>query len=99
MTGSDRRRVVLDEIERLVCGDRQKAYGDAENNFAHIAAIINVVLSKKLAEPLDALDVALISCSIKLARLQASRTHEDSWLDLAGYAVCGAGVLKSREGQ
>jgi hypothetical protein len=29
---------------------------------------------------------------IKVARLSTNPTHKDSWIDLAGYAACGAGI-------
>jgi hypothetical protein len=93
-TGADRRREILREVERCVCRDRQNTYGDAEDNFADIAALINVVLAPKLKEPLAAHDVATISACIKLARIKSSPGHLDNWIDLAGYAVCGGGIIK-----
>lgn len=93
VTGSQRRKAILDEVAGCVCKDRQTTYGDAEDNFANIAAIANVMLGPKLKAPLDATDVALFSCAIKAARLGASRGHRDNWIDLAGYAVCGLGIV------
>lgn len=97
MTGTDRRNAVLDEIRKLVCADRQKTYGDAEDNFRDIADLLNVVLRKKLRTELDSLDVALISCCIKLSRCGKSPRHIDNLVDLAGYGVCGAGIVKSEQ--
>jgi hypothetical protein len=31
---------------------------------------------------------------MKIARLATNPAHEDSWVDLAGYAACGASVAK-----
>lgn len=45
--------------------------------------------------PLDALDVALVSCAIKMARCRTSPRHVDNLIDLAGYAVCGAGIVEA----
>lgn len=97
MTGTERRAKVIDQVKQLVCSDRQATYGDAEDNFKDIADIINVVLKRKLAVPLDALDVSLISCAIKLARCGTSPRHVDNLVDLAGYGVCGAGIVESEK--
>lgn len=96
-TGSDLRREVLDDVARCVLSDRQNTYGDAEDNFQHIAEIASVVLGNKLTEPLTAADVAAFSACIKLARIRSSPEHLDNWVDLAGYAVCGAGIVKRCE--
>jgi hypothetical protein len=93
VSGTDRRRQALEEVAACVCRDRQDAYADAEDNFARIADLANVVLAKKLAAPLDRKDVALFAACIKLGRLAHDPAHYDSMLDLAGYAVCGAGIL------
>ena len=94
MTGTERRRAVLDEISGCVCRDRQNSYGDAEDNFKNIANLANVVLQQKLATPLDELDVALFSACIKMARTVGSREYLDNLVDLAGYSVCAAGIIK-----
>jgi uncharacterized protein DUF6378 len=36
--------------------------------------------------------VALCLGAMKIARLTAAPGHRDSWIDLAGYAACGAAV-------
>jgi len=35
-------------------------------------------------------DVALMMALLKIARLKGNPIHGDSWVDLAGYAACGA---------
>lgn len=94
-TGTDRRKDILSTVTKCVCNDRQNTYGDAEDNFSNIATIANVLLGKKLLKPLDALDVAMISAAIKMARLSSSPRHLDNWVDLAGYATCGGGIVLS----
>ena len=39
-------------------------------------------------------DVAIIMALVKIARLAASPGHEDSWIDLAGYAALGAEIAE-----
>lgn len=94
-TGTDRRREFLREVEGVVCRDRQNSYDCAEDNFQRIADIANVVLGRKLTEPLDTVDVALFSVCIKMGRLAFNPGHYDSVTDLAGYASCLGGILKA----
>jgi hypothetical protein len=89
MTGTEKRSAILDEVRACVCKDRQSQYGDAEDNFANIAVIVNVALGLTL----DAKDVAIIMCCVKLARLRTSPEYRDNWVDLAGYACCGGGIV------
>jgi hypothetical protein len=97
MTGTKRRLDALSEVAKCVCRDRQGTYGDAEDNFADIATIASIVFRDKLKKPLDALDVATFCACIKLARIRCSPKHRDNWIDLAGYAVCGAGILEGQK--
>ena len=97
-TGTELRREALKMVEQCICNDRQKTHGDAEDNFANIANIANIVLKNKLAQPLDALDVALFSMCLKMGRCATSPRHLDNLIDHAGYAMCGAGiVLREKE--
>lgn len=84
----------LDAVNR-----RPKAYGPPEQNFDRIAQRWNVHLWNRFGialgeegEGFDATDVAIMCADIKLARLEETPDHEDSWIDLAGYAACGAEV-------
>ncbi len=73
---------------------RPKAYGPPERNFTRIASHWNVYLTGKYgagsAPLLDAVDVAAMMALMKIARLEETPDHIDSWVDLAGYAACGA---------
>lgn len=90
------RKAVLAAIEQCVCHDREDAYGSPEDNFSRIAVLANVVLESKLRFSLTPLDVALFLACVKLGRL-AHKPTLDSLVDLAGYAVCGAGMLHEDE--
>lgn len=97
-TGTELRREALKMVEDCVCKNRQNTYGDAEDNFADIAVMANIVLKGHLSKPLDALAVALFSVCIKLARAGASPRHLDNLIDGSGYFTCGAGiVLREKE--
>lgn len=73
---------------------RPKAYGPPERNFTRISRHWNVYLTGKYgagsAPLLEAVDVAAMMALMKIARLEESPAHIDSWVDLAGYAACGA---------
>lgn len=81
------RREILDEARRVVTGDRETTYGGPEQSFSTIAQLWSVYLGITV----QAHDVAALLALLKLARLQHSQgQHRDSWVDLAGYAACGA---------
>ncbi len=77
--------------------DRGLNYGAPEDNFARIAAhwttfMLNSGLLNKMTAQNFAFrptDVAQMMVLMKIARLENSPTHMDSWIDVAGYAACG----------
>lgn len=74
----------VDSVRNIVEG-RDKMHGKPEDTFNKIAALwtdyLGIVLTNQ--------DVACMMVLFKVARLQNNITNEDSWLDIAGYAVCG----------
>jgi hypothetical protein len=95
------RQETLDAAGRCVLSDRNKAYGSPEDNFNQTAAIWTAHLKGRglLAEgkALAAGDVAALMIGLKLARLVTSMDNADTWVDLAGYAACGAEVATAGE--
>lgn len=76
---------------------RPKAYGPPERNFDRIARFWSVYAHDAMGAPPDmrtftATDVACMMALMKIARLEETPDHVDSWVDLAGYAACGAEV-------
>lgn len=83
------RKELLQKAEKCVNGDRDLKYGKPENNFKLIAAYWGVHLGVYLTPE----DVAVMLALMKIARLKSSEFEsEDSWVDLAGYAACGAEI-------
>ena len=83
------RKELLQKAEKCVNGDRDLKYGKPENNFAAIARY----WTEYLGINIKAVDVAAMMCLFKMARLQSSKFADlDSWVDLAGYAACGAEI-------
>lgn len=96
------KQAALDKASAAVA-DRGLNYGAPEQNFARIARLWNAHLVNRygasidkhpsLALPhLDAADVAMLLAQVKMARLQNQPSHLDSWVDIAGYAACGAEI-------
>lgn len=96
-TGTELRREAIQEVENCVCRDRQATHGPAESNFAVIAEFWTTHLrTRGLIAPrarIESFDVAAMSGLIKSARAAHNPRHRDNWVDLAGYAVCGAGIV------
>lgn len=69
---------------------RKQEYGKPENSFNTIAKLWEAFLGSRLDDAgLEEADVALMLALVKVARLSSTLSHEDSWVDLAGYAACG----------
>ena len=85
------RAYILNEAERVVTGDRNNAYGDPRQDFQRTAAMWTALLDQKLGDnKIEPHEVAMMMAALKLSRLAWSPGKTDSWLDLAGYAACGA---------
>jgi hypothetical protein len=81
----DRKRF-LKEVEQTLEGDRQVDYGDASKNFARIARMWEVIFGHQVT--LEQVHLAMIA--VKMSRLVNSPGHQDSWIDIAGYAALAA---------
>ncbi len=81
------RRECLETAEHMVNGDREHDYGTPEDNFKTIAGLWSAYLGKEISS----LDVAMLMALMKIARIKAG-TKPDSFVDLAGYAACGAEI-------
>ncbi len=91
-SGETTRARCLETALGYVTRDRSSSYGDPEDNFANIAEIWNAQGLRIDGRCLASSDVALLMAGMKLARLRFNPGHEDSWIDLAGYAACGMDV-------
>lgn len=83
------RERMLEEARRCVCGQREQNYGSPEDVFGMIAKLWSVYLETTIGPE----DVAIMMIMLKIARLTGSEYQsEDSWVDIAGYAACGAEI-------
>lgn len=87
------REEILQEAAEIVTKDRNSAYGDPEDNFKDVADFWNIYLGDRLSRPIEPHDVATMAVLIKIARIRTSPGVRDHWLDVAGYAACGAETL------
>lgn len=86
---------ILHAAEKCVCGQREQDYGTPEDNFETIAELWKIYLRRACVDEaggvhIDANDVAMMMALLKIARIAAGGGKADSWIDLAGYAACGA---------
>ena len=92
----------LDAAQKIINGDRAEEYGPAERNFDDIRyewAPIFERIRNNPDEKLDCIDVAMIQCKTKIARLLRNKWHRDSWIDLIGYAAIGAELAELKQQQ
>ena len=80
------RKECLDAASKAVLTDRAREYGHPEDCFALIAAL----WSRYTGCDISTADVAAMMILLKLARVEGNPRHMDSWVDIAGYAACGA---------
>lgn len=82
------RKETLEAAMKCVCGERQKQYGTPEDNFGIIAKLWSIYLGKTVT----AMDVAVMMGLLKIARIKSGTATDDCFVDLAGYAACGAEI-------
>lgn len=92
-----KRGELLDKAKAVTNGDREEHYGSPEDNFATIADLWETYLGrcKDVNIAITPDDVAAMMILLKVARLAWDNTHEDSWVDIAGYAACGNEIVQS----
>jgi len=78
---------ILETASNLVTGNREADYGSPKLSFQNIADRWSQLLSVDI-EPWH---VALLMADLKIARLATTgRPHEDSLIDICGYAALAA---------
>jgi len=94
------RQRLLEHASQITSSDRNKAYGNPEDNFANIAAYWSAYVkqSSDLDIEFSPQDIAHMMILMKVARLATNPDHYDSLVDVAGYAACAADCQESRFG-
>lgn len=86
------RTELLETAKNIVNGARQNNYGSPENCFQTIADFWNMYIINKKSCLVSPKDVAVMMILMKISRLCNDINHEDSWIDIAGYAANGVEV-------
>lgn len=81
-----KRADVLDTAKAAVTSDRQATHGAPEDTFGLIARL----WSARLGIDLRPDQVAVMLIDLKTARAWKNPCHADNFVDIAGYAACGA---------
>jgi hypothetical protein len=86
------RKETLDAAAKAVLVDRSATHGGSpESSFTLIARL----WSARLGAPVTPAQVAIMMIDLKTARAWANPAHDDNWVDIAGYAACGAEVTSA----
>ena len=80
-----KREQILDKAKVLISGERAKDYGDAYLNHKRIADLWAPILDKDITVE----QVYACMIAVKISRLIETPDHEDSWIDICGYAALG----------
>jgi hypothetical protein len=84
------RTKILETAAGYIDGPRANDYGSAQENFSRIGTMWGAILGTPNA--VSAEEVAMCLVALKLSRLANTPSHEDSWVDLAGYAALGGEI-------
>lgn len=84
---------ILDKAKTIINGERQGTYGNAEDNFASIAAFWGTYLNT----PIDSTDVANMMILMKVARNASGVYKDDNHIDICGYAALGGEIAADKE--
>lgn len=83
---------ILAEADRIINGERCEQYGKAEDSFELIAEYWTVYIENHSGYgiSLNAHDVAMMMCLLKIARTHGVEKKKDNYVDICGYAALGA---------
>jgi hypothetical protein len=83
------REEVLAKATDAVMGARNNTYGPPTHDFDRSAGVLTSLGFQFRGRRIHSHHIAMIQIAVKLSRLTWSPNHEDSWVDLAGYAANG----------
>lgn len=82
------REDILKTAANAISGDRHQDYGEARENFARIAELWRPILGIDVTPE----QFALCMVAVKIGRLGHTPSHQDSWIDICGYAALGGEI-------
>ena len=96
MTHKDDFISIEEKIQKRIIEDRNKEYGDFQENFALLAELFSIVLFDKIKAALTAEDVGHVMMALKLYRC-TKRYKADSYDDLAIYCKMTKQVRQNKK--
>ena len=89
---------ILSEAMHCINVDRAATHGDAEDSFSEIAKLWSWWIDNRPVPEAELLpeDVAMMMALFKIGRIAGNPTHDDNYVDLAGYAAL-AGEISMQE--
>lgn len=91
------REQLLNGAVKAVTQQRNNQYGPPTQDFDRVAKAATTYGFSFNDEPLQPHHVAFFQMLVKLSRITWSHDHEDSWMDIAGYAACGYECSKEED--
>lgn len=95
------RAEILQAAAEIITKDREQQYGKPEDNFSFIANLWDMYRAasgiRKMRGGIDAHDVAMMMCLLKIARIATGEPKADNYIDLAGYAACAAEIATKHD--
>ena len=86
---------ILKIADELVNGERNRDYGDPEDDFATTSELWEVV--RKRIEKEEPIHVPIRMILLKISRILNGSGKLDNWTDIAGYAQTGATIQFGRD--
>lgn len=83
-----KREEILNKAAQAISGERDEHYGNPEDNFQRIANL----WTDYYGRPFTVTDVAMMMILLKIARTVHDPSHEDNYIDIAGYAACAGEI-------
>jgi hypothetical protein len=100
----ENRKWFLDRASEIVTKDRNKSYGEPEDNFNGIAQMWSVYLRNKgkllFGREISSEDVAVMMALLKIQRASTGEYNADNYVDCIGYMACAgqcAALSKPKE--
>ena len=84
-----KREEMLNEAEHLISSERQKDYGDFQENLTRIGEYWGIFLG---IPPIPAERVAVMYSLAKISRLTYRQNKDDTWVDAIAYLAGGGEI-------
>ena len=86
-----KKKAILEKASDIICGERERDYGDSNSSLEYIAVAWSAYLSACMNSDVEiaGADVANMMIMLKCIRQCHGEGVIDNWIDMAGYAAIG----------